>query len=56
MQPDQRNPVGKTGLPIGQFGLGGAAFGNISLSIMGGFSVASQMLDHDTAELWDQML
>ncbi len=23
---------------------------------MGGFSVASQMLDHDMAELWDQML
>ena len=28
----------------------------ISPNIMGGFSVASQMLDHDTAELWDQML
>ena len=28
----------------------------ISPNIMGGFTVASQMLDHDTAELWDQML
>ena len=28
----------------------------ISPNMMGGFSVASQMLDHDTAELWDQML
>lgn len=28
----------------------------ISPNIMGGFGVASQMLDHDTAELWDQML
>ena len=28
----------------------------ISPNIMGGFGVASQMLDHDMAELWDQML
>jgi len=28
----------------------------ISPNMMGGFSVASQMLDHDMAELWDQML
>ncbi|MEZ4705877.1 MAG: NAD-binding protein [Caldilineaceae bacterium] len=28
----------------------------ISPNIMGGFSMATQMLDHDTAELWDQML
>jgi len=28
----------------------------ISPNIMGGFSVASQMLDHDTAELWDRMM
>jgi voltage-gated potassium channel len=28
----------------------------VSPNIMGGFSVASQMLDHDTAEFWDQML
>ena len=28
----------------------------ISPNMMGGFTIASQMLDHDTAELWDQML
>jgi len=28
----------------------------ISPNMIGGFSVASQMLDHDMAELWDQML
>ena len=28
----------------------------ISPNMMGGFTLASQMLDHDTAELWDQML
>lgn len=26
----------------------------ISPNMMGGFTIASQMLDHDTAELWDQ--
>lgn len=29
MQPEQRNPVGKTGLAISQFGVGGTGFGNI---------------------------
>jgi voltage-gated potassium channel len=28
----------------------------VSPNIMGGFTVASQMLDHDAAEFWDQML
>ncbi len=28
----------------------------ISPNMMGGFSMATQMLDHETAELWDQML
>lgn len=28
----------------------------ISLNIMGGFTLATNMLDHDAAEFWDHML
>ena len=28
----------------------------ISPNLMGGYSIASEMLDHDTAELWEQMM
>lgn len=33
MQPEQRKPVGATGLQISQFGVGGTAFGNIYSAI-----------------------